>query len=88
MPQIEIKVNHSSGLHARPASAFVQTANRFRSDIMVTFGARTINAKSIIGVLSLGANQGAIIKVTAEGEDALDALEEIKKLVESNFTLQ
>lgn len=87
MPQIEIKVDHPSGLHARPASVFVQTANRYQSEIMVTYGARTVNAKSIIGILSLGANQGAVIRITAEGQDATEALAGIKTLVESNFSL-
>jgi len=87
MPQIELKVDHPAGLHARPASVFVQTANRYRSEIVVTNGSRTVNAKSIIGILSLGADQGAVIQITAEGDDANDALAGIKALVENNFLL-
>ena len=87
MPQIELKVTHPTGLHARPASVFVQKANQFKCEIVVTYGARTVNAKSIIGILSLGADQGAVIQITAEGEDADDALLDIKTLVENNFSL-
>ena len=85
MPQIELRVDHPAGLHARPASVFVQTANHYRSEIVVTYGSRTVNAKSIIGILSLGADQGAVIQITAEGDDANEALAGIKALIENNF---
>jgi len=73
------------GLHARPAALFVQTAKRFNCDIRVTHGEREANAKSILGVLTLGANQGAVITIRAEGEDADQALAALEALVESNF---
>ncbi|MFN2113857.1 MAG: HPr family phosphocarrier protein [Anaerolineales bacterium] len=85
MPEITLTVNHKVGLHARPASVFVQTAARFSSDIEVTHGDNTVNAKSILAVLTLGAHQGAVITIKAEGEDAEDALTALEELVKDNF---
>jgi phosphocarrier protein len=71
-------VHNKSGLHARPATLFVQTAAHFKSKIKITREGRTVDAKSILGVLSLGASKDAVIEVEAEGTDetaALDALE-------------
>ena len=70
MPEITLTVNHEVGLHARPASMFVQTAAKFTSDIEVTHGETTANAKSILAVLTLGAHKDAEIVIKAEGEDA------------------
>ncbi len=85
MPEKTIIVTHKVGLHARPASVFVQTASKFASDISVTCENRTANAKSILTVLTLGAHQGAEITIKAEGEDAQEALDTLVKLVEDNF---
>ena len=85
MPEITLTVRHEVGLHARPAALFVQTAKQFKSEITVTHGERTANAKSILSVLTLGANQGAVITIRAEGEDADEALAALESLVESNF---
>jgi len=85
MPEITLTVHHEVGLHARPASQFVQIAKRFASDITVAHGEREANAKSILGVLTLGANQGAVITVRADGEDADQALAALEVLVADNF---
>jgi phosphocarrier protein HPr len=85
MPEIKLTVNHKVGLHARPASVFVQTAAKFSSDIEVTHGDNTVNAKSILAVLTLGAHQGAEITIRAEGEDAPEALKALENLVKDNF---
>jgi phosphotransferase system HPr (HPr) family protein len=85
MPEISLTVNHEVGLHARPASMFVQTAAKFTSDIEVTHGETTVNAKSILAVLTLGAHQGAEIVIKAEGTDADDALAALEELVLNNF---
>ena len=72
-------IHNKSGLHARPATLFVQTAVHFKSTkIKVTREGRTVDAKSILGVLSLGAGKDSVIQVEAEGTEetaALDALE-------------
>ena len=85
MPERTVTVTHTVGLHARPASVFVQTASKFASDISVSCEDRTANAKSILTVLTLGAHQGAEITIKAEGEDAQEALDSLVKLVEDNF---
>jgi phosphotransferase system HPr (HPr) family protein len=88
MPQITLTVRHKAGLHARPASLFVQAARQFESDIRVSRDEREANAKSILNVLTLGAGQGAAITVRAEGKDADEALNALKTLVESDFEVE
>jgi phosphocarrier protein HPr len=85
MPEIKMIIQHQVGLHARPASLFVQTAKQFKSAIKVTYGARTANAKSILSVLALGAGQGAELDIQADGEDASAALQAIESLIAGNF---
>jgi phosphocarrier protein HPr len=85
MPEITLTVHHKVGLHARPAALFVQTAKQFNCDVKVTHGEREANAKSILSVLALGVEQGAVITIHAEGQDADQALAELEALVESNF---
>lgn len=88
MPETTLTIYHEVGLHARPASLFVQTAKKFDADIQVCHGSRRANAKSILNVLSLGAEQGAEITIYATGARADEALEALKRLVESNFEVQ
>jgi len=85
MPEINLTVNHEVGLHARPASMFVQTAAKFSSDIEVTHGEKTANAKSILAVLTLGVHKGAKIHIKAAGDDEDEALQALEELVLSNF---
>jgi phosphocarrier protein HPr len=85
MPDITLTVNHKVGLHARPAALFVQRSKQFSSDIRVTHGEKEANAKSILSVLALGVEQGAVITISAEGEDAVQALAALQGLVESEF---
>lgn len=82
---VTLTINHPVGLHARPASVFVKTASQFNANIQVTNGNKKANAKSILSVLTLGAGKGAVITITAEGEQAEEALAALKELVESNF---
>ena len=85
MSEITLTIHHKVGLHARPAALFVQTAKQFNCDVKVTHDEREANAKSILGVLTLGANQGAVITIRAEGEDAEQALAALEALVKDNF---
>jgi len=88
VPSLSIKVDHSVGLHARPAAEFVKLASGFSCDIQIkndSTESKFVNAKSILGVLTLGVNQGHTILINAEGEQADEALEAIKQLVENNF---
>ncbi|MFO8053522.1 MAG: HPr family phosphocarrier protein [Candidatus Omnitrophota bacterium] len=73
----QVLIERKHGLHARPATLFVQLANKFNSSISVKHKKEIVDGKSIIAILSLGLNKGAKIKVIAEGEDAQEALEEL-----------
>jgi phosphocarrier protein HPr len=85
MQEVTLVVEHKVGLHARPAALFVQTAKRFKSEILVRKDEREVNAKSILSILALGANQGAVITIKANGEDEGAALKALQGLVENNF---
>ena len=82
---IELIINNELGLHARPASLFVKEANKYCSDIIIGKGNKEINAKSLIGILSLGISKGSKIFIKANGEDEDSALNALKFLVHSNF---
>ncbi|HEX8035848.1 MAG TPA: HPr family phosphocarrier protein [Ktedonobacterales bacterium] len=73
------------GLHARPASLFVQTAARFKSRITVTANGKAADARRILEVLQLGAESGAVLQVRAEGGDAAEAIDALETLVASRF---
>lgn len=84
----ETAVNHPSGLHARPAAKFVQTANTFPCDISITNMENSkpaANAKSILSVLSLEVGSGNRVRVQAEGEKADEAIHALQELIEGNF---
>lgn len=76
-----LTIRNKTGLHARPAMLFVQTASHFKSRIRVTREGHTVDAKSILGVLSLGAAKGSVIQVEADGEDEAQALDALEVLV-------
>lgn len=82
----EVLVQNQVGLHARPATFFIQKANEFKSSIWVEKDERRVNAKSLLGVLSLGIMGGTEIRIIAGGSDEKAAVEELVKLVESGFT--
>lgn len=85
---LRIKVEHASGLHARPASMFVKTANTFSSNIIVqnlNEMSVPVNAKSILSILTLGVSQNHEIEIIAEGEDADEAVNALKSLIDNNF---
>ena len=83
MPLIHrtVTVIHRQGLHARPAALFVQLAKRFTSEITVKRGRKVVDGKSIMGLLTLAARQGARISIIAEGPDAVEALDRLIELV-------
>ncbi len=73
----EFVIAHPSGLHARPATLIVKIANRFDCELRITHEGETVDLKSIMGVLSLGVDKGALVVIEAEGEDELRAMEAI-----------
>jgi len=83
--ETNLVITNKVGLHARPASVLVQTAARFQSKIHAQYGEKTANAKSLLGVLKLGATVGATIIVRAEGEDAEQAIAALTDLARRNF---
>jgi phosphocarrier protein HPr len=81
----EITVKNEVGLHARPATYFIQKANEFKSGIWVEKEERRVNAKSLLGVLSLGIVKGTTITLIADGVDEKEAVDALTSLIESNF---
>ena len=81
----EIVVQNQVGLHARPATFFIQKANEFGASIWISKDERKVNAKSLLGVLSLGITRGTAVTLTADGADEEAAIEGLTNLVESNF---
>ncbi len=86
MVSSDVTVQNSVGLHARPATFFIQRANEFKSSIWVEKDERRVNAKSLLGVLSLGIVKGTTIKLVADGSDEEEAVKTLVELIESNFS--
>ena len=81
----EVMVQNQVGLHARPATFFIQKANEFKSSMWVEKEERRVNAKSLLGVLSLGIVGGTTIKIIADGADEQEAVDNLIELVKSGF---
>ena len=80
-----VKVTNKSGIHARPASVFVQTAAKFKSKVTVTAKGKTVDAKSILMIMSMGLVKDTEIVIKAEGEDASTAVKALVELVQAKF---
>jgi len=85
MTEKVIKVINRAGIHARPSALLVQTTKNFSSNIYLEKGTDRINAKSIMGIITLGAAYGTELKIIAEGEDEESAVETLVRLFESKF---
>ena len=81
----DIVVQNQVGLHARPATFFIQKANEYKSSIWVEKEERRVNAKSLLGVLSLGILGGTSIRIIADGVDEQNAVDDLVELVQSVF---
>lgn len=81
----DIVLENEPGLHARPASLFVKEAARYKADVSIIKDGREFNAKSIMGILSMGAGKGEKITIVTEGEDEGEAMEGLIDLLASNF---
>ena len=81
----EVTINNEVGVHARPATFFIQKANEFKSGIWVEKDERRVNAKSLLGVLSLGITKGTTITLLADGSDEKEAVAALSELVSGNF---
>ncbi len=83
MKSCEVVITNASGLHARPATFFIQKANCYKSSIWVEKGDRKVNAKSLLGVLSLGIAKGMTVTLIADGSDEETALEGLSAVINS-----
>lgn len=81
----KVTVENETGLHARPASVFVQTALKFKSNLTMDKGGKKANIKSIMGVLSLGVSKGTEVTISAEGIDEEAAVQALVDLIKSKF---
>jgi phosphocarrier protein len=85
LAKAEVTISNELGLHARPAMTFVELANQYKSDVRIQKDDQTVDGKSIMQVMMLAATQGTKLKITAEGEDAEEAISALQQLIESNF---
>ena len=85
MKQETVTIKNRAGIHARPAAIIVRTANEFDSEIFLELDEMKINAKSIMGIITLGANYKSVLQVIAEGEDEEQAVSAIVNLFETRF---
>jgi len=85
MQEQDFIIKNKLGLHARPAALLVQCANKFKSKIKIVKEGQEVDGKSIMGLMTLAASAGSSLKIIAEGEDEKEALDSIKKLIESGF---
>ena len=82
----EVVINNQVGLHARPATFFIQKANEFKSSIWIEKDERRVNSKSLLGVLSLGIVKGTPMTIIADGVDESVAIATLAELVENEFS--
>ena len=80
----KMTIENPQGLHARPASVFVKIANKFESEVCVRKGSEAVNGKSIMGLLTLAANQGSMIEIEVSGVDAEQAMKELENFIMSD----
>ncbi|MBU4561643.1 HPr family phosphocarrier protein [bacterium] len=85
MQEKRLVIQNRAGLHARPAALFVQTANKFESQIKVAKEDQEVDGKSIMGIMMLAAGKGTRIKITAAGADEKEALEKLEELINKKF---
>lgn len=81
----QVTIQNKLGLHARPAMQFVDVANQFQSGVKVCKGDQVVDGKSIMQMMMLAATAGTVLKVVAEGEDALKALDALEQLINARF---
>ena len=80
-----VTIQNNVGLHARPATFFIQKANTYQSSVWVEKEERRVNAKSLLGVLSLGITKGMTVTLIADGSDEKEAIDGLAELIDTNF---
>ena len=87
MTKIDVTITNNIGLHARPATFFIQKANSYKSSVWIEKEDRKINAKSLLGVLSLGIAKGMTVTIIAEGIDETEAMNGLANLINTGFAV-
>ncbi|QED49522.1 HPr family phosphocarrier protein [Cytobacillus dafuensis] len=82
MVEKKVEVKLKTGLQARPAALFVQEANRFSSDVFLEKDGKKVNAKSIMGLMSLAVSSGSVVTLIVDGKDEVDAIEELAEFIQ------
>ncbi|CAH0344781.1 HPr family phosphocarrier protein [Bacillus sp. CECT 9360] len=85
MVEKQVEVRLKSGLQARPAALFVQEATRFQSEVFLEKDGKKVNAKSIMGLMSLAVSTGSVIKLVVEGKDEQEAVEALQAFIEQDI---
>ena len=85
MTEATTTIENKTGIHARPASLFVQTASKFKSKVQIKAKGKTVDAKSILMIMSMGLVKGTEITISADGPDEADAVKTLKELVDAKF---
>ena len=85
MTEATTTIENKTGIHARPASLFVQTASKFKSKVQIKAKGKTVDAKSILMIMSMGLVKGTEITISADGEDEAEAVQTLKELVDAKF---
>lgn len=85
MTEVTLTLTNPTGLHARPAAQFVQKAAKFKSSVKITANNKTIDAKSILAVMSMALAKGTVITISADGLDEQECIQTLRELVETNF---
>lgn len=80
-----VTVRNPQGLHARPADLLVRTASKYQSTILIGKDGELVDCKSILSLLTLGAGQGTVLSISADGQDAADAMQSIVQLFEAGL---
>lgn len=85
MVELEVEIVNRAGIHTRPASLIVKTASKFKSEVYLVKDGYAINAKSIIGIMTMGAGKGSKIIISTEGEDEQEAAQAMYQLISEGF---
>jgi phosphocarrier protein len=85
MTEATTSIENKTGIHARPASVFVQTASKFKSKVQLKAKGKTVDAKSILMIMSMGLVKGTEVTICADGPDEADAVAALKKLIDDKF---
>ncbi|MEA3327899.1 MAG: HPr family phosphocarrier protein [Chloroflexota bacterium] len=85
MKELKVTITHQVGLHARPAALFVKTASKYSSNVTLSYNGKTKNARSMLGVLSMGVGANAEITIQAKGEDEEEVIIALDELIKDNF---